>query len=355
MDIGRVLRLINIAQEIDSSAGVAVAGQQLIARLNDLVSYPAQSDQQLLTVEALDKFRESLASARAMLTPEELDQIDELAGGPIFSPNLADDTEEALLKNAATPAVARDYVSTKLGERDVQLANFRQILSTASALAWNKEELKSWEAEIGFKIPRHIFDNQFDRLIGELKFLRRFLADISEIGDKSIADIQLASLSTTDPIIAVGVGIYLAREVGKLITWALDRWKTVEEIRQLRDQSSKVPSFTEQEIEAFFGDKIKREIQTSVDAKVEELAASVADPGRRNELSNALNRHLNELLGRIERGMTVEVRFIGHHAEGAIDEATAEAEADIGRIASGLKFPPPSPNPILQITKQEGG
>lgn len=114
-------------------------------------------------------------------------------------------------------------------------------------------------------------------------------------------------------------------------------------------------AISEAEIEKFFGDKIRKEIDSAVSKKVKELVTSVDETGRRNELSNALARHLQELLGRIERGMTVEVRFIEHQEQGELDEEQEQARSDINELASALKFPPASPSPVLQITRHEGG
>jgi hypothetical protein len=106
-------------------------------------------------------------------------------------------------------------------------------------------------------------------------------------------------------------------------------------------------------VESIFGNKIRAEIDTAIAAKAKELAAGVKDKGRKNELENSFSMHLKEFMGRIERGMTVEIRLLCAPQE---DEAEADkAAAEFEEVAASLTFPPPSSDPVLQITQQDGG
>src|SRR3546814_17998548 len=85
----------------------------------------------------------------------------------------------------------------------------------------------------------------------------------------------------------------------------------VEEIRKLRAETSKHKSFTEEEIEGFFGEKIRKTIDDNVSAKVTELLGPAdGRAGRREEQRTDLTWTLEYILSRVSRGMTVDIRII---------------------------------------------
>ena len=140
---------------------------------------------------------------------------------------------------------------------------------------------------------------------------------------------------------------------GQRFVWALAQWKTVEEIRKLRAEATALPHFDEAEIEAFFGSKLRNQIEEGIKEEVARQVIAVKPAARKNEMKNALTMDLREFLGRIERGLTVEVRLLAEAGADAEDEcgsgATPEEAAEIRSIAAGLKFSPPSTLPLLQI------
>ena len=356
MDTRRSMRLARLAIKTDKSAGVTKEATNLRQQLDELASQPAAADVQMSVARALEAFRSSVDQAIVTLSPEELAQIAEVAGEQQFSPVHYTGVEQELRDNPATPATARDLLVGFMGARDVAFANLRQFLSTAEALGWDDEEQTEWPAEIGFKIPRQLFENRFDGLLGELRYLRRLLSHVSEAHGQSVEDVKLSGLSTTDPVIVLGVCYLIAKELGGLTAWALAQWKTVEEIRKLRADAGKLKSFSDEEIEKIFGDKIRAEIELGIAKESARLVEAIKPAARKNELGNALSIDLKEFLGRIERGLTVEVRLISAsddaESENDDDEATDKtAEAsELRAIAALLKFPPPSDNPVLQIS-----
>ena len=353
MDIGRIIELASKAVEIDDSSGVTRAASELNTQLSQLASNPADEGAQTNVSKALHDLKQSLELAHLELSPDEVELIGELANAPIFSETIATKVEQTLLVNPATPAIARDALTEIMQERDTAFSHFRQFMNTSKALGWDIEQVEDWDAEVGFQIPREIFDNQFDGLIAEFRFIRRFLANVSEISGSSVSDVKLARLSTTDPWILLGVAYAVARQVGLITKWALGQWKTVEEIRHIREQTAKLKSFSPEDVENIFGDKIREEIRAGIEEQVKGLTSDIKPAARRHELSNGLRKDLHELLGRIERGMKVEVRLIADDEAIEGNEEVGVREEEMKNIVSGLKFPPPSPNPVLQLTQQE--
>lgn len=355
MDLTRATRLMSRLIEVDQSVGVSRNISNLRQRMDQLISNPTDPATQTGVVEATRELRQALAVATELFSPEELANASELVRLAVFDPGIVNEFEKSLAANVATPAAARDLIAAVERDRSAKLELMHSVTSAASDLGWASDEANAdWDAEVGFKIPREIFSNEFDRLIGEFRFLKRFLSNVAEVEGQSISDVQLASLSTTDPLVVLGVAVVIAERVGKIAKWGLDCWKTVEEIRKLREETRKLKSFTDEEVESIFGDKIRAEIDTAIELKSKELTAGVKDKGRRNELENSFSMYLKEFLGRIERGMTVEIRLLASPPDDVEAEDAATA-AEFAEVAASLAFPPASPDPVLQITQQDGG
>lgn len=353
MDVRRIITLAGAALEVDKDAGVTKSLAMVGQRLNELSSNPSDQSTQLNSAQAMTDLRNAILVAQASFSPDELEQLGELTGVSLFSSESLDRIENSLRENPAAPATALNEQQTVGGERDQAFAHLRQFLNTAEALGWTVLEAHPWEAEVGFLIPRSLFENEFDGLIAELRYLRRFLAHLTELEGGSMSEVKLSGLSTTDPLFLLGVGYMLAKKVGSLTAWGLDQWKKVEEIRKIRAETTKLKAFSAEEVEAIFGSKIKEEIAAGIDEKVAELVAGVKPAARKNELANGLRKDLSEFLGRLERGLKVEVHLIGGLEPTEADETPDQsADQELRRISSELNYPPPSTDPILKITHQ---
>lgn len=148
--------------------------------------------------------------------------------------------------------------------------------------------------------------------------------------------------------------------VGAVVTWALNQWKKVEEIRKLRSETKKNQSFTEKEIKDFFDSKIERAIKSGIEEKVTDVLGpppktAGSEQAKRTELAWALE----SVLARIERGMTVEIRFVPPPAKkdeadgGSGDTAQVTHFASIAEAASQLVFPAADKIPVLEIPPPE--
>jgi hypothetical protein len=351
MDVRRIISLAKAALEVDKDTEVTKSLATVGQRLNELSSSPSDQSTQLNSAQAMTELRNAILVAQASFSPDELEQLGELTGVPLFSSELLDRIENSLRENPAAPATALTEQQKIGGERDQAFAHLRQFLSTAQALGWTIPEAHPWEAEVGFLIPRSIFENEFDGLIAELRYLRRFLAHLNELQGGSMSEVKLSGLSTTDPLFLLGVGYMLAKEIGSLTAWGLDQWKKVEEIRKIRAETAKLKAFTAEDVETIFGSKIKEEIAAGIEEKVAELVAGVKPAARKHELGNGLRKDLSEFLGRLERGLKVEVHLIGGLEPTDADETPDQsAEQELRRISSELIYPPPSADPVLKIT-----
>lgn len=69
---------------------------------------------------------------------------------------------------------------------------------------------------------------------------------------------------------------------------------------------------------------------------------------RKNELESAFNIYLRQLLERIERSMTIEIRLL--KAPEGSEDATEEEKVEFASISETLSFPKPSGDPVLALT-----
>ena len=265
-----------------------------------------------------------------------------------------------LVENPATPAVVQKFVAQLLNTRQ----NFINILveteDRLGELGINTNTLEPGEAEVGFTIPRNLFDDSLEGLIGELRELRFIIRAFSEAVTGSVEPIIVKQISTTDPLFFLGVATPTIIAIGSAVHWVLDTWKKVEEVREVRERTRKLQIEENKALLELFDASIKQTIEAAVEAKITEIMPVVDEKdGRTQELNTHLNLALHSLFARIERGMTVEIRFI-HQPLSSEDpeqkKSDQEKEADFAKLAAispQLVFPLPAANPILMLPRSD--
>lgn len=144
------------------------------------------------------------------------------------------------------------------------------------------------------------------------------------------------------------------------MTWALERWKQVEDIRKVRAETKKLKAFTPSEVSEIFDKKIKDVVDASIDEKTTELVGPDGVTGRKAEQRTDIAWALEALFARVERGMTVEIRFIAPEAK-KNEDGTEEKEPpvfnELREINRNLVFPAIERDPVLNLPKlpAEGG
>jgi hypothetical protein len=160
-------------------------------------------------------------------------------------------------------------------------------------------------------LPRSLFHNDFEKLIDELEELDFILRAFSELATGSVETIEVHQISTSDPQFFFGLSPVTIAAIGTAITWALNTWKQVEDVRKVRAETRKLSAFSEKEVDDIFDRKIKSIMGTSIDAETKRLLADTGTRGGRvYEQGEHLKRALESILARVERGMTVEIRAL---------------------------------------------
>ena len=291
-------------------------------------------------------------------TPAEVELMAEIGAVPHFATDITEEIAAAARQNAVTPAVVLQTLQASLVKRKEYVRHLSSLRDSLQAVGIEPTALQPGEAEVGVLLPRSLFKNEFHTLIRELAVLDRVFRIFSEAVTGKAEPIEVRQISTTDPIFGFGMSLGVIIAIGKTVTWALGTWKTVEEIRKLRSETQKNPAFTEADIKQFFDTKIEKSIEEAIKNKAAELVpVTPAEAGRSQELHAGMEWALRSILTRIERGMTVEVRFIPppKPPEGAdpLSEEQTKPYAELSAIVPQLRFPLAQSDPILSLPPSE--
>lgn len=171
-----------------------------------------------------------------------------------------------------------------------------------------KEDLKPGECEFGYMIPRKYVSNKLSSLKNEIGELNFILNHISEAVTGEQSDNEIKTISSSDFLLYVIIGLQVADVLSKAIERILNHYKQILEIKVLRNQlSSKgVPKKETEGIENHANSLMKAEIDKIAKEVLDENYTG--DKTRKNELQNGLVIALNKLANRIDNGFNVEVR-----------------------------------------------
>lgn len=247
--------------------------QEVLNAIGGMASNPQDPSQQTALASNLDAFDASVSKAAEDFSPAELERLRLLGSRNFFDRSLYEQILASVNSNPTTPAVARDFIQEIVNSRNGLLDDFRATKALSERLGWTTDVNHDKIAELGFTIPRNIFDNRFDNFIKELDFLKRFVSSVYETLGEDGSDIAVSSLSTTDPLILLGVSFFVAKRVGQTVTWALNSWKSVEEIKEIRSRAAGLKSFSQAEIEKVFDGKIRDQITAEIKAEAARLVS----------------------------------------------------------------------------------
>jgi hypothetical protein len=364
MNSERLRRLVDELLQIEKSQQIQKKLSNLNTAISQLASNPGDSNFQVAVndhLEALDAVLVPLSENRDSVKSEHLASI---GAEFYFGTQMLEMIRSAMSESVLTPAVGHQAVDKMVNERQAYIDNLESLSTGLKAINVKPDDLEPGTAEIGFQIPRNLFDNEFEKLITELKEVRRIIRAFSELTTGSVEPIEVRQISTSDPLFFFGIPAATIVSIGAAITWALNTWKQVEEIRSHRAKLRESAQYSEQEISAFFDKKIESAVDQAVEEKLNELIAPDNKAGRAKEQRNDLKQVLESILARVERGMAIEVRFLppvqneeavdGADGEGTQTQQAKDFEA-MKELAPRLKFPPPDPAPILGLPKAEGG
>jgi hypothetical protein len=349
-------RLYGLCEEIiaiEKKFAIQSALQNLLDDMNNLAGNPNEPSFQTKYATRFQEFSAAWRSMLATLEPQRITAFEEIGAAPFFLEDAPGDIDRISRENPHSPAVTRDKIQSFLKERASYLSNIEQLRDRLKGIGVQPYKLEPDSAELGFLIPRDLFHNRLDDLVKELGTVNRIIRVFSEIATGSAESVEVRQISTTDPIFFLGVCIDTAAQIGHAITWAIATWASVEGIRKLRSEAQKNKNFQDDEIKAFFDSKVDKTIQNAIEEKVTAtLGNPKSEAGRHQEQRTDLAWALESILTRVERGMTVDIRFLPPVSEKDAEGKSApepEPVTELREIVPQLKFPPADPAPIRDL------
>ncbi|MFO1172860.1 MAG: hypothetical protein U1E49_18085 [Hyphomicrobiaceae bacterium] len=325
----------------------------LLSAMNNLASQPQQAQFQTDVAAKLGELETVLLRLSNDLSPAELALVSEIGGVNYFTTTASNSVRDLIAKNAMTPAVVQQGIQSLTSKRQDYLNTLQKLRDGMKSVGIAPLTIEYGEAEIGFLIPRPLFENNLDGLWKELKVIDRILSIFSESVSGRPETAVVRQISSSDPTFFFGLGVATIVVIGKTITWLLDTYKKGLEIKDLHHRAHKagLPA----DALAPFEEHIKKSIDRAIETRISEiLGPKEIATARGRELENGLRWAMNSLIARIERGMTVEIRFLPppQPEEGettTTDAETTDAFKDLDQITSRLEFPPLQGSPIISL------
>jgi hypothetical protein len=324
--------------------GIQTKLQAVASSLDALVQQPAHPPHQQNLASALTAFEHAVTKMTEQISPAAYALVRELDGERFFDPAMSAKVKQAIVGNAMTPSVARDYVRGLYTDRDAYLAVLNSINQGIRKLGIKGEDLPVGSAEMAFMIPRGIFSNDLGAFAKELGFINRLVRHVSEAINEQVQPVELGQISSSDPTITLAAAIGAMTLIGEAVNKFLDAWKKIEEIRDIRQKLAKLGIRDKTNLKA-----LNEEITSTVNEVVEEsttliMSQSQVEQGRRNELDGLIRKDLLQLFGQVERGLVVEVRVSPPTA------SSGESDPNFDRLkvlSQTMQFPPMTHEPVL--------
>lgn len=357
MNASRLKEIIDLMLRRESDTGLQDLLNASVTALANLASGPQEQSYQTAFAAAATKLKAAVSTLSSSFKPAEIKMLEEIGAAPYFLDDIAGRLDVWVLQNPISPAVARTQLETFVNERATYLATVRQTANGLEQLHIHPSKPPVGSAELDVLIPRDLFQNQLDQLLKELAVVNRVLRAFSEAATGSAQPVEVHEISTSDPLFSLVIDPITTAMIAGVVTWALNTWKQVEDIRKIRAETRKLSSFSEKEVKDIFDAKVAQTIEEAIAKKVDELVPDTGKAGREKEQRNDLTWALQSVLARIERGMTVEVRFIPPPPPPADatqeQQKVAAAFQTIAEAVPQLAFPPAEPHPIMELPPPE--
>ncbi len=309
--------------------------------------------------ESLNKVRAALTnSAVNEFSPAWHELLSEIGCSDIFGSPLLEQLNELFGRNQITLAIAQEQITdwtarlTALQEAFIGLHDSLEVLKIGS------EKLEPGECEIGFLIPRKAVDSRLDEFANELREFDFIFGTLAEIATGKRDEFQIRTISSSDLTVILDSAPCVAALVATALERVIAVYKQLLEIRKLHAdlQTQSVPDSALKGVSDHANSMMERGI-SKISTDLIKMSDGSIEPGRKNELKNALKISLNKLANRIDRGFNVEVRAEPPIPE--LGESTIRESDDalpfqrIAQASEQLKFMNLDGEPILNLPESK--
>lgn len=354
MNVEKVHKLANDIVTENSKLGILDKFQSMIDDLQNIISQPNQPHFQNNLATTLKELKGSLQkSLTNTLSPAWYQMLVDLEIDDIMGNNLDKRIENIFAKNQITPATAKQELEEIFNKLTNKYTGFSNIVNGLKSLNIGYDELEENVCEIGFLIPRDFIENNIECLAREIKEINFILNSYSELIIGSKSKFEIRSLSTTDPLITISVITAIAAGVAKTISWLIDNYKKLLEIKKLH-QEIKKQGVPEKDLKGI-AEYSNTHMNTSIEKIIESVSneyTKVKDITRKNELLNGIRIALYKIANRIDRGYNIEVRInTKYNPENKEDTENNKYKEEIIKASEHLQFMKLTGEPILSLSE----
>jgi len=322
--------------------------------VNSLAGNPADQNIQRQTAANLANFERGVKSFEASLSPAQIKQLAEIKAYSFFTSDMVAELNNSFAKNGITPAVVQQQINSLFESRQRYLETLRHLQTSLESIGVTEEALEPGQAEMGFRLPRDLFDNNLGDFQNELKVLNGIIRTFYELNGESPPPIQVRQISTSDVLIYVLLALNVIQSLGQAIKWCNDTIKASMELKTLVDLAK--AASVDADVSAALEGQVEKKITASIQAKLKAVVDQFkGPPERKQELTTSLEKSLRQLLERVANGMTVEIRLLPppKKEDSSPEEQNLQTQfEDVKLLAQSLDFPQiPPGTPMLQITR----
>ena len=356
MNVERLHRiLLEVINEYDTY-DILIKLIEVRDNLQNQVNQPQQPTYQQNLVIALKNLYDSLSASKFNeFSPSWNEIISEVSNNLNFGNGLKEQIENIFASNKITPAAALEEISDIVTKNEKFKSSIDTLITSFDNLKIGAEELDAGECELAYTIPRLFVDNKLRSLNKEIAELNFILNNISEAVTGEKQDFDVKTISSSDFLINVLIGIHVAKVLSGVVEKLVDNYKKILEIKKLRNELKLVgvPEKETKGIEDHANSLMEKAIKKIAQQIMKEYPTN--DPQRKNELSNGVTIALNKIANRIDNGFNIEIRVKELPEPDEEDEITDDIEEKNEMIniikanAKVMEFIKTSGQPILQL------
>lgn len=329
---------------------------QINTSLQNMIQQPQHGQHQQTLVKNLKTFYDGCEKSLVnTLSPAWYQILVELNIDHLFGLNIKKRIENIINSNTITPQNAKNQLQPIVNEFTKVLNGFKALANGAKAINIGLDELNENEYEIGVMIPRIQINNSLDGLEQEIKEMKFILNIFTELAIGSKETIELKSLSTTNPLITVSTKLAIVLMFTQSVSFLIDNYKTILEIRVLHSQLKEkgMPEEELNPIESHCEKTMSNAIEELV-IKLDKETNTIDDKKRKKEVLNGLRFSLNKIANRIDRGFNYEVRMPNEHKEDSNKEDSKEnSNFNLSEKIQNLQFLKTDGQPVLKLEENK--
>jgi hypothetical protein len=242
MDASRLKETLDLLLQKEAEINLQGRLDELASGLGQLVGNPQHPQSQTNVSAAVEQLRTADASMRASFEPSQVETLEQIGARPFFLDDLPGEVAALVQSNPMSPAVVFSRVNQIATDRQGYLTTIGELRDRLQSVGIVASSLQAGDAEVGFRIPRELFENNLEGLIAELREIRFIIRSFSEVSTGSAEPIIVKQISTTDPIFFFGLATSTIVMIGQAVRWVLQTWKQIEEIRKIRADTQRLES-----------------------------------------------------------------------------------------------------------------